>query len=474
MRAILTLPDDGSREFGAHVAGLAMHLRAAQAGAVSAGAVSGGSVSGGSVSGHAGLGGVDFGGVSPENAGLFPAVEVLEGPRSGEFVLEFPDDAPVGTAAIVRTSGSTGMPKRTSLPAASLAASAASTREQLGGDGHWLLALPLHYVAGLAVVSRALLGDTRLATLDLREHFTASSFAVATALLAEAAEEDAELSGVVRPLYTSLVPTQLTRLLQDRVGTEALRAYAAVLVGGGRTPDATRAAAAEAGINVVLTYGSAETCGGCVYDGAALPGVRVRAVDGRLQLGGPMVAGGYLGDPERTDEHFHRDADGTRWYVTDDLGAVASDGTVSVSGRIDDVINTGGVKVSAQEVQRVIEALPWVREALVVGVPDPEWGQAVALGLSVGQGASEGASAPGAAPHAGSTSDAASSSTSTFIEAPPGDLAPDRLSQLRDVVRSTHGGPAMPRIVRLYPALPRLGNGKPDRQTVIRDCANPA
>lgn len=464
MRAILTLPDDGSREFGAHVAGLAMHLRAAQAGGLS----------GGAVSGHAGLREADFGVASPENAGLLPAVEVLEGPRSGEFVLEFPDDAPAGTAAIVRTSGSTGMPKRTALPAASLAASAASTRERLGGDGHWLLALPLHYVAGLAVVSRALLGDTRLATLDLREHFTASSFAAATALLVDAGEEDAERGGVARPLYTSLVPTQLTRLLQDRAGTEALRAYAAVLVGGGRTPDATRAAAAEAGIKVVLTYGSAETCGGCVYDGAALPGVRVRAVDGRLQLGGPMVAGGYLGDPERTEAHFHRDSDGTRWYVTDDLGAVSGDGTVSVSGRIDDVINTGGVKVSAQEVQRVIEALPWVREALVVGVPDPEWGQAVALALSVGQSAYDSTSAPGPAPHAGSSSDAASSSASTFIEAPPGDLTPNRLSQLRDVVRLAHGGPAVPRIVRLYPALPRLGNGKPDRQTVISDCSNPA
>jgi o-succinylbenzoate---CoA ligase len=396
MRSVITLPSDGARTFGAHVAGLLGALGAAQ-------------------------------------RGTGPAVEVLEGPAAGEFIQTFPQNVPTGTAAVIRTSGSTGMPKRTALPAASLAASAAATRKHLGGDGHWLLALPLHYVAGLAVLSRALLGDTRVATLDLRERFTPQAFTAATRVLKEHAALDADLlEEAPLPLYTSLVPTQLTRLLEDDDATEALRSYAAVLVGGGRTPDATRARAREAGIAVVLTYGSAETCGGCVYDGVPLPGVTAESVDGRLRLGGAMVAGPYLGDDERTAEHFSEER-GTRFYLTDDLGEV-SNGVLSVSGRVDDVINTGGVKVSAQAVQRVIEELPGVRGVLVIGVPDPEWGQRVGLVLE---------EAPGAR---------------TPV---PDDAA------VASAVRAVLGAPAVPRLVWRPAALPRLGNGKPDRRTSV-------
>lgn len=396
MLAILSQPDDGSRAFAAHVASLAVRLGAAQ-------------------------------------RGEGPAVEVHEGAIAGEFTVTHPADAPGGVAVVVRTSGSTGTPKRTALPAASLAASAAATREHLGGDGHWLLALPLHYVAGLAVLSRALLGRTRVATLDLREHFTEDAFVSMTAVLRGAV-------GAGERLYTSLVPTQLTRLLAGSdasPGIAALREYAAILVGGGRTPAPTLERARALGLPVVLTYGSAETCGGCVYDGRALPGVSVGAVEGRLRLGGPMVAGPYLGDPERSAEHFVEDAS-TRWYVTDDLGTVSSDGTVSVSGRVDDVINTGGVKVSAQAVQAVLErALGPDVELLVVPVDSAEWGQRV--GLVVAPLAS-----------AASPIDAALSAA---------------LEAALDAVRSELGAPAVPRAVRVLPALPRLSTGKPDRRT---------
>lgn len=405
MRNVLTLPDDASRAFGAHVAALASALAAAQA-----------------------------------NPTRGTALEILEGERPGEFVATRADDAPEGTAAVVRTSGSTGSPKRTALPAASLAASASATREHLGGDGHWLLALPLHYVAGLAVLSRALLGGTRLATLDLREHFSPERFAEATALLRATGAADDDADGVPRrPLYVSLVPTQLTRLLESAEGTEALRAYTAVLIGGGRTPDATRARAAAEGVAVVLTYGSSETCGGCVYDGVALPGVRVEAVEGRLRLGGPLVAAGYLGDSERTAEHFLAGPDGGRWYVTDDLGSVSVDGVVSVEGRLDDVINTGGVKVSAQRVQAVVESVPGVAEALVLGIPDEEWGEAVGLALCV---------------------DAAHREDAAFDEV--------RRAITRGI-REQVGREAAPRILHEYETLPRLGNGKPDRLSVRQD-----
>ncbi|RKW71354.1 AMP-binding protein [Galactobacter caseinivorans] len=400
---LLHLPDDASAAFAASVASLASRLGAAQ-------------------------------------AGSGPAVEVLEGAEPGTFTVTTPTGAGHGTAAVVRTSGSTGTPKRTALPAASLAASAAATRTYLGGDGHWLLALPLHYVAGLAVVSRALLGGTRLATLDLTRHFAPADFAAATESLRHAV-------GPSERLYTSLVPTQLTRLVQDPdpAVRSALLEYSAILVGGGRAPDATRAAAREAGLAVVLTYGSAETCGGCVYDGAALPGVSVRSVDGRLRLGGPMVAAGYLGDPERTAEHFVTDADAVRWYITDDLGQVSEDGTVSVSGRTDDVINTGGVKVSAQEVQRVIESVDGVQEAFVAGVAHRDWVETVAVALVV-------------RPELRSTG-------------PGPDLGPDADAELvRDIraaVLTQLGRAAVPTIFSTESELPRLSNGKPDRVRII-------
>lgn len=406
---VLHLPDDASAAFAASVASLAARLSAAQ-------------------------------------AGSGPAVEVLEHAPSSTFRVTTPElgaellpTQGSAIAAVIRTSGSTGTPKRTALPAASLAASAAATRSFLGGDGHWLLALPLHYVAGLAVVSRVLLADTRpggsrLAALDLTRHFSPADFAALTRRLRRAV-------GPSERLYTSLVPTQLTRLLgdPDPEVRAALLQYSAVLVGGGRTPEPTRAAAREAGLNVVLTYGSAETCGGCVYDGAALPGVRVRSVEGRLWLGGPMVAAGYLGDARRTEEHFVTEADGSRWYVTDDLGRVATDGTVTVSGRTDDVINTGGVKVSAQQVQAVIEAAAGVQEALVVGVPHPHWVEAVALALVV---------------H-------------------PHHRTPERSAEVTRAVRAAVlqqlGRAAVPSVIVSYEALPRLSNGKPDRVWLIKE-----
>ncbi|MGO2634760.1 MAG: AMP-binding protein [Galactobacter sp.] len=401
---VLSLPDDASRAFAVRVTALARSLRTTQ--------------------GRTATGGTQ-------------AVEVLEGPSHGTFELTTPTDAPPGTAAVIRTSGSTGMPKRTALSAAALAASAASTREHLGGDGHWLLALPLHYVAGLAVVSRALLGTVngapaRLATLDLTRSFTPEQFVRATDILRSAV-------GSGERLYTSLVPTQLTRLLDSEYGIQALREYSAILVGGGRTPEPTRMAAAQAQLPVVYTYGSAETCGGCVYNGVALPGVSVTAVDGRLRLGGDMVASGYLGDPDRTREHFVIDQDGTRFYITDDLGTVV-DGVVSVSGRTDDVINTGGVKVSAQAVQQVVECVDGVGAVLIVGVPDPVWGQKVAMGWEPAPGVGH----------------------EEYQAVEQAALA---------AARAAHGGPGTPRTVRRYASLPRLGNGKPDRVTIAKDLA---
>ena len=133
----------------------------------------------------------------------------------------------------------------------------------------------------------------------------------------------------------------------------------------------------------MTTYGSAETCGGCVYGGFPLEDVLVRVEgDGRILLGGATIAAGYLGAPELTAEAFVED-DGVRWYRTDDLGELDGEGNLTVLGRADDVVITGGVKVSAAHVQTELEKLDGVLAAFVAGVPSAEWGHALAAYVAV-------------------------------------------------------------------------------------------
>ena len=145
-------------------------------------------------------------------------------------------------------------------------------------------------------------------------------------------------------------------------------------------------------MRVVTTYGMSETAGGCVYDGAPLRDVRVRVVPpdlsdpqrgmarpgsdnsgevGVVELGGPTLAAGYLGDDDATAAAFRTDADGSRWFRTSDLGRLRPDGTLQVLGRADDVVVTGGVNVAPAPVEALVGELLH-GEACVVGVPDAE------------------------------------------------------------------------------------------------------
>ncbi len=313
-----------------------------------------------------------------------PAVELSVSP-DGELVVghtETPgcDDA----VAVVRTSGSTGTPKATVLTVEALAASSMGTALALQGEGQWLLALPVQYVAGVQVLVRSLFAGTRPWVMDMSGGFTPAAF-TAGAL---------ELTDKIR--FTSLVPTQLQRLLESPSPETlaVLRRFDGILLGGAPASAGLLEAAREAGLRVITTYGSAETCGGCVYNGVPLTGVEVRiAEDGRILLGGDTVAAGYLDAPESTDTFYEED--GVRWYRTNDLGALDADGRLTVLGRADDVIITGGLKVSAAHVQEELEKSDGVAAAFVAGVPSAEWGQAVAAYVAI-------AGADGRALHGGS------------------------------------------------------------------------
>ena len=253
---------------------------------------------------------------------------------------------------VIATSGSTGRPKRVLLSRDAMRASALATEERLGGPGQWVLNLPPTHVAGVQVLYRSVRAGT--------EPWTSRDVVSARRHL------DAGRS------YVSLVPTQLHRLLDVPAAVRALAAFDAVLIGGSAFDPTLRARAEAAGVPVVSTYGMSETCGGCVYDGQPLPGVEVRLDEGHVLLRGPMLFDGYQDDPELTAETLREG-----WLVTHDLGELAADGRLRITGRDDDMITSGGVNVPAPAVAARIREHPSVFTAEVLGVPDEQWGERV-------------------------------------------------------------------------------------------------
>jgi len=267
-------------------------------------------------------------------------------------------------AVVVETSGSSGAPKRVALSADALLASAAASESSLGGPGQWLLALPTHYIAGINVLVRSIAADLEPVYFGAG-HFDAAKFAATTRTM------DARLR------FTSLVPAQLSRLVDaannDLDLLAIVRRFDRILVGGQATPPALLARAIELGLNVTRTYGSSETSGGCVYDGVPIGTAGVRIIDGQVELSGPMLAEGYLGDPAATDAAFSLH-DGARWYRTGDTGEI-DHGVLRVTGRIDGVIISGGEKVSLDAIERVVRAIDGLADAVAVRSPSAEWGE---------------------------------------------------------------------------------------------------
>lgn len=273
-----------------------------------------------------------------------------------------PIDADI--ALVVPTSGSTGTPKGAQLTAVNLVASADATHQRLGGPGQWLLAMPAHHIAGLQVLVRSLVAGVDPWCLDLTNGFDVDAFAHAAA----------ELSRTGDRLYTGLTPMQLGKALDSLAGIEALRAFDAILVGGAALHPQLAESAAKLDIAVVTTYGSSETAGGCVYDGQALPGTQVTVDNGRIYLGGPTIAHGYRNVPDHPA--FARPG----WFATSDGGVLHGQGEAArleVTGRLDNIIDSGGLKLHPEVLERAIQSVPGVNDACVVGVPHPRLGQAI-------------------------------------------------------------------------------------------------
>ena len=272
-------------------------------------------------------------------------------------------------ALVVATSGSTGTPKGAQLTPANLVASADATHQVLGGTGQWLLAMPAHHIAGIQVLVRSLVAGVDPLCLDLSDGFSIPAFARAAHKLAATGDRS----------YTGLTPMQLAKAMDSLEGIEALRTFDAILVGGAATHPQLLDAAEKLRITVVTTYGSSETAGGCVYSGTPIPGARVRiGEDGRILLGGPMIAQGYRNVDSSA---FSVDDSGTAWFATSDAGAFVGN-TLNVTGRLDAIINSGGLKLHPEQLEQHILRVPGVEAACVVGIPDPRLGQMIVAAYS--------------------------------------------------------------------------------------------
>jgi O-succinylbenzoic acid--CoA ligase len=308
---------------------------------------------------------------------------------------------------VVETSGSTGRPKRVMLSREAVKASAAASARRVGASGQWLLTLPDSYVAGANVIARSLLAGHEPVIAAAHGSFA-----------------DAAAAMTAGPGFVSMVPTQLHRILESG-GDDlaALAGFHTLLLGGGPIDPSLRARAEEAGVDVVATYGSAETCGGCVYDATPLDGVGIAiGTDGRVRISGPTLFDGYQGDPEQTANAL---VDG--WFLTSDAGTLDEDGRLRILGRVDDMVITGGVKVPAALVARRLREHPAVTAAEALGTPDDEWGQRL-VAFVVGD-----------------------------IDA----------TVARDWVAAEHPRSWAPREIVMLDEIPLLDNGKPDRQALL-------
>lgn len=415
----------------------------------------------------------------------------------------------VGVDMVLRTSGSTtGTGKLVGVSMDALVASARATHKRLGGPGIWVLALPAYHAAGVQVLVRAAVAGTHVFNAykeggfdpqHLAQVIDAACVAAADCDAGSSFDDDAvsscaggaggeaegalaaDDSGRACPVYTSLVPTQLRRALDDEQLRGALARLDAVLIGGAAADTQLLEQAKAAGIRVVTTYGMSETCGGCVYDGQPLPGVSmdVDQATGAIWLSGPMLATGYLGDEERTRRCFvsrpqAQVAEGTsnaggtasaaesaeagvggpgagsdagageparRWFITSDRGHIV-DGRLQVLGRLDDVIISGGIKVEPGPIEALLALNPLVSECAVVGLPDLQWGQVVTAVV-----------VPASMPGLGRVDEGAI------------------LAQIRVYLEQKLSGAQCPKQVLLADALPYKGIGKVDRRALAQSLA---
>jgi O-succinylbenzoic acid--CoA ligase len=273
-------------------------------------------------------------------------------------------------AAVMFTSGTTGTPRAAVLTRGALLAAARASEANLGWQPEdcWLMCMPIAHVGGLSILTRCLAARRCVA---LAQGFDAATFP--------------DLLERQRATLVSLVPTMLARVLDAHPSWRGPPGLRAILLGGAAASTKLLGRAAQRGLPLLASYGLTESCAqvcATPYDdrhstlrgdaGEPLPGVRIRIVDGHIQVAGPTLMAGYWGEPPLRPG---------AWFDTGDLGEIDARGRLWVHARRTDLIVTGGENVYPGEVERVLEDCPGIAAAGVFGVPDEVWGQTVAAAL---------------------------------------------------------------------------------------------
>jgi O-succinylbenzoic acid--CoA ligase len=286
---------------------------------------------------------------------------------------EAPPLDPEAPLAVFFTSGTTGVPKAAALPRRAFLAAAAAHAAHLGWrvEDRWLLAMPVAHVGGFSILTRCLAARRPV-------------------VLGPAGDPQGALQAMATHAVTlaSVVPTQLVRLLEAGPPPASLRA---ALLGGAAAPEALGARARGAGWPVLKTYGLTEACAQVATerpDAPAPPGAvgppitqgSLRIVEGRIQVRGPQVMSGYVGQGRLG---FGPEG----WFDTGDHGHLDEQGNLHVRGREVELIVTGGENVYPAEVEATLRELGAFADVAVYGAPDPVWGHRVAAAVVLTPGA---------------------------------------------------------------------------------------
>ena len=325
--------------------------------------------------------------------------ELVDAVGDGEIDDDLPFVDPEDIAVLLFTSGTTGEPKAAVLRHKHLASYIISTVEYLGADEDdaQLVSVPSYHVAGISAVLSSLYSGRRIVYLEAFEP-----------------EAWARLVSEERITQAMVVPTMLGRVLAcvEEQGHD-LGCLRHLSYGGGRMPLELieRAMKLLPDVNYVNAYGLTETSSTISVltpddHRAAVespdPAVRRRLTSvgrplptielevrgpggevlgpgerGEIYVRGEQVAGEYLGRSVLTDDG---------WFPTNDAGFLDEEGFLYLEGRLDDVIVRGAENLSPGEIEDALLSHPAVVDAAVVGIPDPEWGEAVAAAVVLGPG----------------------------------------------------------------------------------------
>lgn len=277
------------------------------------------------------------------------------------------------TAVAICTSGSTGDPKAVEISQAALLKNHEIINKKLNGKANWVLAMNPAFIGGFSSLTRGVIDEGWTYALTETGKFNVDTFTKASLVAAEK-------NPTIR---TSLVWAQLMQLVNsDKL--ETLIMYDAILVGGSKVDTQIFEDLKKAGLKLISTYGMTETCGGVVWDGYPLSEVEIKITEkddfgtGRITIKSPTNASGYRNASELNNEIFQDE-----WVKSQDLGQLNS-GVLTVIGRLDEVVISGGTNVSTKAIEELISTCGGVEEVAVLALEDAVWG-ALIVAVVVGE-----------------------------------------------------------------------------------------